>query len=515
MEPSGRNEKLAFAARISQKLNGPSEAIIGFLTLLLEEVARSGPADALEDLNKVEVAALRLSEMVRKLAGDPRDIAGDTELQARLRHDLRSPINAIIGYCEMTIEDFGDELAPSATGDIGAILSEARRLAIRIDEVVDGAEPDDGGAGKALETQLATGLIRSMSDTGVTEESIAGKILVIDDEPANCEILKRQLERRGHEVTSVNSAAETFDALAEDRFDLVLLDILMPGINGIEVLERMKADAALQEIPVVMVSGLQETGAIARCISAGAEDYLPKPIDPVLLHARVQACLDRARWRAREIAFIKEVRYERDRADALLYSMLPAPVIRRLNDGETKIADRFAGASIIFADIVDFTPLVARMDADDLVKELSSVFTAFDELVNRHNIEKIKTIGDAYMAASGIPLRRDDHATAAVDFAQDILITMSDPAVNRAGLDIRIGIHTGPVIAGLIGRKRSVYDVWGETVNLASRLESTGEAGKIQISDATRKALSGSERTFRAHTHEVKGIGKMTSYFIE
>jgi class 3 adenylate cyclase len=276
----------------------------------------------------------------------------------------------------------------------------------------------------------------------------------------------------------------------------------------------MKQDPRWHEIPVVMISGLRETGAIAKCISIGAEDYLPKPIDPVLLHARVDACLDRVRWRAREVEFTRQVAHEKDRADALLHAMLPAPVIVRLNGGETHIADRFETATILFADIVDFTPLVARMDAGDLVKQLSSLFSAFDDLATQHGIEKIKTIGDAYMAAAGIPIPREDHASAVVHFAHDIIRAMSDSNVSQAGLQIRVGIHTGPVIAGLIGKKRSVYDVWGETVNLASRLESTGRPGKIQISEETRKALAGSSFETRPHEHEVKGVGRITSYFI-
>ena len=221
--------------------------------------------------------------------------------------------------------------------------------------------------------------------------------------------------------------------MATARFDLLLLDILMPDTNGIEILEKLKANPETKEIPVVMVSGLKETGAIARCISSGAEDYLPKPIDPILLHARVDACLERRQWRAREIAFTQEIKFEKDRADTLLNSMLPAPVIVRLNNGEKHIADRFEGATIIFADIVDFTPLVSRIDAGDLVKELSRIFTAFDELASIHNIEKIKTIGDAYMAASGIPAHRHDHALAAVRFSQDILKAMSDDTVSMQG----------------------------------------------------------------------------------
>lgn len=128
-----------------------------------------------------------------------------------------------------------------------------------------------------------------------------GHILVIDDEAPNREILRRQLERRGHTVTTVSSASETFAAMAAERFDLLLLDILMPDTNGIETLEKLKANSEIKEIPVVIVSGLKETGAIARCISSGAEDYLPKPIDPVLLHVRVDTCLQRRQWRAREV----------------------------------------------------------------------------------------------------------------------------------------------------------------------------------------------------------------------
>lgn len=515
MDNSDHTQKLAYAARISQKLSGPSEAIIGFLGLLSDELERSGPDDVLEDLAKVQIAAARLGDMIAKLSKDPHDIAADEDLRARLRHDLRSPINAIIGYLEMMVEDFEGEIAPSAMQDINSILRESRLLAVRIDEVVDGAQPEQTNTDERQEAEIIAGLAQSLSGRGLNDGALTGHILVIDDEAPNREILRRQLERKGHSVTTVSSAEETFAAMATKRFDLLLLDILMPDTNGIETLEKLKADPETSEIPVVMVSGLKETGAIARCISSGAEDYLPKPIDPILLHARVDACLERMQWRAREIAFTEEIKYEKDRADTLLQSMLPAPVIVRLNNGETQIADRFDDASIIFADIVDFTPLVSRIDAGDLVQELSRIFTAFDELAATHNIEKIKTIGDAYMAASGIPAHRQDHALAAVRFSRDMLAAMADSSVSTAGLQIRVGIHSGPVIAGLIGRKRSVYDVWGETVNLASRLESSGRAGKIHISGATKQRLGKELGHLSEHEHDVKGIGRLTSYFID
>jgi class 3 adenylate cyclase len=513
MDPEAESDK-AYAARITQHLKGPSDALIGFQTLLLEEVRRNGPQEALDDLEKVHASALHLNDMIRSLTAECRSMPQEPEAQSRIRHDLRSPINGIIGYSEMVLEDFADDLTASARHDIDAVLGEVRGLLTAIDTLFDTRDASEDAPDIAEVTALAEGLERALSQTQEAREAFAGTILVIDDEAVNREILIRQLERKGHSVRAVSSAQETFAALAEERFDLALLDILMPDVNGIEILQRIKHEAAWREMPVVMVSGLKESGAIARCISIGAEDYLPKPIDPVLLHARVEACLERARWRAREVEFTNRIQYEKDRADTLLHAMLPAPVIHRLNAGETQIADRFGSATILFADIVDFTPLVARMDAGDLVEALSRLFSSFDELATRHGIEKIKTIGDAYMAASGIPAPREDHATAVVDFARDMIAAMADFGEEHAPLQVRIGVHTGPVIAGVIGKKRSIYDVWGETVNLASRLESSGQAGLIQISEATLAALGARSGKVRPHRHSVKGIGEITSYFL-
>ena len=507
-------DRLAQAARIARTLTGPAEAIIGFQKLLLEEVRQNGPEAALEDLRQVHSAALRLNEMIDAFARGGVDAATDPEARSRIRHDFRSPLNGIMGYSEMVREDFADALTGPARRDLDAVLAESRRLLIAIDAMFDGEDAPESERAGADKDALAEGLVRALSETDARREGLTGHILVIDDEAVNREILIRHLERKGHSVRAVASAQETFDALGQERFDLALLDILMPDMNGIEVLDRIKAAETSRDMPVVMVSGLKETGAIARCISIGAEDYLPKPIDPVLLHARVDACLDRARWRAREKQFTHRIQYEKDRADALLHAMLPAPVIHRLNAGETQIADRFGSATILFADIVDFTPLVARMDPGDLVKALSALFTTFDELATQHGIEKIKTIGDAYMAASGIPTPRDDHARAVVGFAREMITAMAHVAPDTTPLQVRIGIHTGPVIAGLIGKKRSVYDVWGETVNLASRLESSGRAGRIQISEATKEALDQPSGEFEPRRHSVKGVGEIVSYFL-
>lgn len=498
----------ALATRIAQRLTGPAEAIFGFQDLIVEELSRTGPGEALADALKVREAALGLNALVNQLVSPDGEglIAGMDE--AKLRHDLRTPVNAILGYSELMIEDFEERLSTTVLADVRMVIGECGRFLAKADSFLsEGEESDqsqlDHGIAAALERSLAVPMRFAARD--------AGRILVIDDVTANREILKRHLVRWGHEVLQVASAASALALLAEEAVDLVLCDVLMPDMNGIEFLTRLKGAPEWRELPVIMVSGLKETQAVVRCISAGAEDYLQKPIDPVLLHARVEASLDRARLRRREREFLARIEYERDRADAILHAMLPGPVITRLQEGEAVIADRIASATIIFADIVDFTPMVARTDPSALLRRLSALFLAFDDLADHHGVEKIKTIGDAYMAAAGVPHPRPDHAQSAVAFARDLIRTMADGI--GLGLKMRVGVHSGPVIAGLIGRKRFVYDIWGEAVNLASRLEATGRPGFIHVSEATIELL-GAVETASAGEVELKGVGRVRTYFL-
>ena len=289
----------------------------------------------------------------------------------------------------------------------------------------------------------------------------------------------------------------------------------MPGMNGFEVLSRIKADERWQAIPVVMISGLQETEAAVRCIEAGAEDYLPKPFNPVLLRARINACLERNRWRVRELAYLHQIKVEKERADSLLGNILPTQIISRLNGGETVIADRFEDVTILFADLVGFTPAAARIPPARLVQYLNRIFSSFDALANQLGIEKIKTIGDAYMAASGLPDSCPDHA----EIMADLALGMLDILRRLDGADppfaIRIGIHTGPVIAGIIGQHKFIYDVWGDTVNVASRLESHGLPNRIQVSALTRQRLSHRFAFEARGSITLKGRGRMKTFLLK
>ena len=506
----------AYIARIKQKIAEPAQAILGYQELVLEEVRDQGPSDALPDLERVLCAARELDVLTKRIldieAWDTKDFP---VLDIKLRHDLRTPMNAILGYSEMVIEDFKDTLSHRATADILRIVQESRILLQQIDGKHDLFSTDvDEGPKDELDITIAAEVAQSIAAHALKLPEEAGRILVVDDTASNRELLARRLGRDGHAVITAASGKEALRILATHECDLVLADILMPDMNGIELLGRLKSDDRLREIRVIMISGLRDADAVVRCIEAGAEDYLQKPIDPVLLRARIAACLERSRWRERERRYLTQIEVEKQRADELLHAILPRQVVKRLANGEKVIADRIEIATIIFADIVNFTEFAARTPATALVKRLGDLFSRFDELADQHGIEKIKTIGDAYMAAAGLPDPRRDHAAAAIAFGKALLeetARISDP---QLALRLRIGINSGPVIAGLIGRKRFVYDVWGHTVNVASRLESCCIPGHIQISQSTFDAVGGNVADTRQEVVDIRGIGKFTTYLL-
>ncbi|HEY8438405.1 MAG TPA: adenylate/guanylate cyclase domain-containing protein, partial [Candidatus Limnocylindrales bacterium] len=202
------------------------------------------------------------------------------------------------------------------------------------------------------------------------------------------------------------------------------------------------------------------------------------------------------------------------RVDELLTNAIPPAIAARLRRGERRIAEAYDGTTVVFADLVGFTPWSRRTTPDDVVATLDALFTRFDDLAAKHGLEKIKTIGDAYMAVAGAPEPRPDHAAAALAFARDLLAAVSDTRTARGiDLQVRVGVATGPVIGGVIGTRRLLFDLWGDTVNLASRMESSGVAGRIQLAESTRDAL-GDGVDLLARTVEVKGLGRLTAYLV-
>ncbi|MFH1469241.1 MAG: adenylate/guanylate cyclase domain-containing protein [Pseudomonadota bacterium] len=221
-------------------------------------------------------------------------------------------------------------------------------------------------------------------------------------------------------------------------------------------------------------------------------------------------------WTYARAVVVAERRLEEEyqRSEALLHNILPAPIAQRLKRHPGVIADRFEQATVLFADIVDFTPLAERTEPEALVRLLDEVFSRVDELAARWGLEKIKTIGDAYMVVAGVPEPRPDHAAAMAGFALELMEQVQPRGPRGAELRLRIGIHSGPLVAGVIGKKRLLYDLWGDTVNLAARMESHGIPGAIQVSRATHDLLGAAFVLEARGVVQIKGKGPLETWML-
>jgi class 3 adenylate cyclase/ActR/RegA family two-component response regulator len=499
---SGGRLEHALAAFLRQEFGASVAAIIGFVDILIEDAHGHDLADFAADLERMRGAAEQLSALIEEAVAS--GAAGDAAARTHLRHELRTPLNAIKGYGELLVEEASDRGWNTSLADLEKVLYLADRLLGEIDRMVEvSAAPPIDIVGNVLQS------IRPLGEAGLADPAaVASRILVVDDNEANRDLLSRRLMREGYRVTAAENGAAALALTAAEDFDLVLLDLMMPGMSGFEVLCRLKADAGTRHVPVIMISALDEFDSTVRCIEAGAEDYLPKPFNPVLLRARIGASVEKKR-------LLDELRGEKERSEALLLNILPRTIVERLRQGETVIADHIPEATILFSDLVDFTSLAARCSAEETVALLADIFCRFDDLAARHGLEKIKTTGDGYMLAGGLPEARADHAMAVAEMA----LAMLD-AVETAGgivgerLQLRIGLNTGALIAGVLGTHKFVYDVWGDTVNTAKRMESYGLPGHVHVSAATRQALGDAFRFEPRGALDVKGKGSMETYFL-
>jgi class 3 adenylate cyclase/CheY-like chemotaxis protein len=339
-------------------------------------------------------------------------------------------------------------------------------------------------------------------------------VLVVDDDPLNRELLATALKNEGCDVTTAEDGLRALRILRSSdsaAFDLLLLDVLMPGMDGYDVLRHLKAETALAHMPVIVVSAVDDISSAVKCLELGAEDYLTKPFDPVLLRARINSSLTRKRQADTERLYLRLLEQEEERADRLILNVLPRPIAERLKRGDTVIADHFDDVTVMFADLVGFTSLAAERPASDVVALLDDVFTRFDRLTISHGLEKIKTIGDAYLAVGGLTNSTGGDLVATVEMAFEMLDTV---ATFDGAMELRIGIHAGPVVAGVIGTHKFSYDLWGDTVNIAARMESHGVAGRIQVSEVVRDRLSGQFSFDDRGPIEVRNRGTMKTYFV-
>jgi class 3 adenylate cyclase len=514
-------------ANMRHELRTPLNAVIGYSELLMEEADGPVPESFAADLAEINAAGKEILRQVNAILAPPVSETGRRgmswpALEARLAFAVESPLNRISRLAGMLAEKAEFAERKDVVRDIQKIKSEAGRFRGLIGEIARYPEMEAqlsrGAAAPAGASDLVRDLASSIQPASEPPAALSGpvpaSVLVIDDSELNRDLLARHLEYQGYRAAAAENGRRALELLESRAFDLILLDIIMPEMTGFQLLERLKAEEAWRDIPVIMISSLEEIDSVARSLEIGADDYLTKPFNSVLLNARIRSSLEKKRLRdlEKEQTRILEETFGRYVAqevrDEVLSGRIPL-------DGELK------DVSVLFADLRDFTPLTESTPPKDVVRILNSYFAEMAPAISRHHGSLLRVVGDEVFAVFGAPLALKDHPRHAVETALEmrrLLIRVNEGLEKRgyAPLEHGVGIHSGPVVAANIGSPdRMVYDLVGDTVNLASRIQELTKAfsADIIISSATRAALGGAVAVEKLPTASVKGIKEPVEIF--
>jgi adenylate cyclase len=492
-------------SNVRHDLLTPINHLLGYSEMMLENCEDLGLHEIAGHLDTIRSISKELMHAIHRVL--PSEPVADLDVElAKLKVLMEDPLGRMfegIDEAAATLAGLDD---PAAAGDLGKIRTAALRLRAQVQALgvtptetpVVGvapsvAPPKPPKPPKPVKPAVASTLSVRLAQRR-PQASASGLILVVDDDASNRDVLCQRLEHEGYSTAAARDGREALRMLAERSFDLVLLDFMMPDMSGSEALEVIKATPETAHIPVIMISAMNDTEVVVSCISQGAEDYLAKPFDPVLLRARVGASLEKKRMRDEEqrkseqlAEALREAERQKEVAGAMLRNILPDEIAEELLTKGEVDPKYFEDVTIGFTDFVGFTASTEMIAAEDLVVSLHEYFTAFDKIIQRYGLEKLKTIGDSYMFAGGIPARSPSHPVDAV-LASFELQRAVEEISQRPGMPVwrmRVGLHTGPVIAGVVGIKKFAFDVWGSTVNFASRMESSGAPGCVNISDQT------------------------------
>lgn len=507
------------AKNLKHDLRTPLNHIIGYCEMLLEESANDAPPQLVTDLERIHLAGRRLLTVINDLF-DPIKSAAYKGNPALIHHEIRTPLNQIIGYAEMLQEEAREQGAGAFADDTGKILEASRKLLILVVENFGESnrhlDIEENPAGTLSTTLLRRDEITPSSSVETAVQAVSGtqgsSILIVDDDEGNRTMLSRRLQRLGFQTTTAENGRSALEKLKAARFDIMLLDIQMPELNGYEVLECLKADPAFRDIPVIVLSASDETERVARCIEMGAEDYLPKPFEPVLLQARIGASLEKKRLRDREVSHLRQIQEEKQRSDDLLHIILPHDVAQELKTTQEVKPRRFENVGVLFCDIVSFTAWCDKHAPHEVLTHLQSLVEAFERISLDCGLEKMKTIGDSFMATAGLPAPATNPA---LDCVRCGLAMIARAKELPPHWQVRVGVHAGPVMAGVVGRRKYQYDIWGDTVNTAARMEQAALPGSICVTADTWQLLAGHCNGVRQGNVEIKGKGTLDLYRIE
>jgi adenylate cyclase len=513
--PDPERLRRATLGHVRHELRTPINGIIGYAEMLLEDVEEEAFT---QDLERILAGGRTLLGLVDQVLGN--GVAGgalDRDLESyaeEIRVGLRTPVTSVVGYAEMLLEtareDGRDELIP----DLERIRTSAHRLLERSADIVGLATEGEGALG--LEGSTASELTRSVlskvQQGGGEGMALAeGRLLVVDDNAENRDLLSRQLARQGYLVLTASDGAQALELLETQTVDLILLDVIMPGMDGVETLQRLKTNEKFRNIPVLMLSSLDETDGAVRCIELGAEDFLSKPLRPAVLEARIAANLELCRLRDRERHWEERSASDDALIEELLLGAFPRRVAERVRTGDSDLADVAPEATVLTCSVRGIsTPSSSRAVSEQL-QGLRGLCAAVEALVLEHGVETLIWRPGGFTAVAGAPTPVEDHLDRGAALGQELLV-QSAKLRGPGGEPLRIGLglHTGPVAAAALGGERLRYEVWGEGVKTAEAVAAVALDGTLLASPPVHSRLK-EKLSFEAQqVRDVAGVHMRT-----
>lgn len=415
-----------------------------------------------------------------------------------IRHDIRNVIGIAKGYAEL-IKD----TAPELDTKLGNLLDKVVLWSAKTISTLE-------------RSRRRTVTVNDASQALTPHPLRSGRILILDDEPSNRDLLSRHIQQLGLEAFACATAEQAYETLKKHPIDLILLDLIMPGVSGHQVLAELKASELWRAIPVIVISGLSDQEEVIKCIQAGADDYLQKPFNKTLLQARLHAGLNRKQWVDKERHLKSELEKSHRFIKNTFGRYLSTEIVTNLlekPDG-LDMGGQLQTVTILMADIRSFTTIAESLPPAKVVKLLNNYLGGMADIIMAHNGTVDEFIGDAILALFGAPVAKTDDADRAIMCALEMQEAMSQ--INLLNLEqglpeihIGIGINTGEVIAGNIGSiKRAKYGVVGHAVNLTSRIEDQTLPGEILVADSTLSSCSLALVTGRQLKLQPKGLSE-------
>ncbi|RPI39297.1 MAG: adenylate/guanylate cyclase domain-containing response regulator, partial [Betaproteobacteria bacterium] len=464
----------------------PMNAILGYCDVLIEEAAALGVEAFLPDLRHLHAESNRMLERINDAVPPVSEDAGrDLDaVRTRARESLFAPSRALLNEAQSIFAKAGD--VEAARPDFERLVSAANKLMVLVEGL---ARPADGEQDRALSRSVQQTLNR-LRPAAAQPTSSGGTLLVVDDNALNRDLLTRQLVREGYNVLAVGSGREALETLRLHDFDLILLDVIMPEMDGVQLLDEIERDANLSGIPVIMMSALDEIGGVARCLEKGAADYLIKPADPVLLRARVRSTLQIRHLRA-DLRSAEAELEENAAAIGRLARSLAPPAIAASIDGRGLSAPvQYPEVTAVVVRIEGVDALAARRPGD-IAGLLAQAFEIFEQGSAAAGLDLTRIADRSFTAIVGATAWTEQHADLAADFALDVRRAFAAHLhAAPQPLHVRIGVHTGVLTTGLAGGDRLVFGLWGDAVSTADAIAACAPLGEVQLSNATCAKLS-------------------------